>query len=735
MGEEGIRGLTANELKVSFHDGYHDSLAHLEPIEMQRANAALLQFKQDPSHPSLNLHPVSGARKGFMSIRASKELRIILYVRGNTSMWLFADHHDDAYDRACRLRMAIDPKDSIAILGLDEGELAQFGGRDLGPDPDPVIGESIRRPLDHWTDAELAQLGIVGNDLAMVRALTAAEEAILLLDQLGWDDQRVDTLLEMIERTPESFFAGTLNDDEETAAEERLRDAVTRFGVLAGLSPLFDEEELERIASAPIEEWMLFLHPDQRSLVDKHFNGPARVRGAAGTGKTVVALHRAAVLAKRYPDTGDRILVTTFLKSLTPVLEQLYRRLPAAQHDRVDFLNIDKITYRICSEAGPRPNLDQKAINAAFTSAWKKVVTDDSPIARAGLTRDYMKDEINAVIKGRGMTDLDTYLDVRRTGRKTQFGDALRRQSWELMEAWNIGKAERGAEDFHDLAIRARDIARTRPEPTYRAVIIDEAQDLTLVGLQLLRALVNGQGPDRPDALFISGDGAQRIYPGGFTLRQAGVEVRGRTALLHTNYRNTAEVFNAALRVAGDDAIEDLDEEYRRDEGVAELGRSGAPVELVSTTSLEREVEAILARANTAVGAGGAVQLGDIGIFCTTNYQAKSVRKALEQAGHAAQDLNDYDGTPNNKIKVGTHHRAKGLEFKVVFLPGLSEDEFPRPPAPGMDEREYADHLALQKSALFVAMTRARDRLILTCTGDPSPVLEPVIADLDCQTY
>ena len=727
--------LSTAELKVTFHDQYHESLSALQPIEAHRANEALLQFKRDPGHPGLNMHPVSGARKGFMSIRASKELRIIIYVRGTTSVWLFADHHDEAYDRACRLRMAIDPNDSIAILGLADTETPQHesGQRTLGRTQ--PTAEPERRPLDHWTDAELAQVGIVDEDLRLVRALATAEDAISLLEELGWDDHRVDTLLEMIEQTPSAFLASTLTDDEEAAAEARLRDAVSRFGALAGLSPLFDEDELERIAGAPIEEWMLFLHPDQRTLVEKAFNGPARVRGAAGTGKTVVALHRAAVLAKRYPDEHDRILVTTFLKSLTPVLEQLYSRLPSARQGRVDFLNIDKITYRICAEAGARPNLDGRAVSSAYTSAWKKIVTDDSPIARAGLTRDYMRDEIQAVIKGRGITDLDAYLDVRRTGRKTQFGDALRRQSWALMEAWDVGKAERGVEDFYDVALRARDIARSHAEPQYRAVIIDEAQDLTLVGLQVLRALVNGQGPDRPDGLFISGDGAQRIYPGGFTLRQAGVEVRGRTALLHQNYRNTAEVFAAALKVAGDDAIEDLDEEYRRDESGAELGRSGAPVELVSTSSLEREVEAILARSNSVIASGGPVQTGDIGIFCATNHQAKAVRRALEQRGHAAQDLNNYDGTPNDKIKVGTHHRAKGLEFKVVFLPGLSEEEFPRPPAPGMDDREYADHLALQKSALFVAMTRARDQLILTCTGDPSPVLEPVIGSLDCRTY
>ena len=105
-----------------------------------------------------------------------------------------------------------------------------------------------------------------------------------------------------------------------------------------------------------------------------------------------------------------------------------------------------------------------------------------------------------------------------------------------------------------------------------------------------------------------------------------------------------------------------------------------------------------------------------------------------QATGFATQDLKDYDGTPNDSVKVGTHHRAKGLEFKVVFLPGLSDGEFPRSAPNGMDDQEYADQLALQMSALFVAMTRARDRLVLSCTGDPSPVLEPIISLVECQT-
>ena len=728
MGEEAVK----KSPRVSFDDAYFESLLRLEAVDQRRLNEALVKFKNDPLAPGLNLEHLDGNLSHLMSVRAGQDLRVILYKEHNTYVWWFADHHDAAYKRAGRARFVINPNTSF--IGFVERSLEVDSSPDEAtPRGAPESGKDNRvRPFDHWRDDELTEAGFTAEEVAGLRELLVEEE-LLDLETSGWGETRISLAIDLMGYTPEQWATRGDARDEAIAREDRLQDAIARFGALAGLSPLFSDEELERIAAAPIEDRMLFLHPDQRALVDRVFSGPARVRGAAGTGKTVVVLHRAAELANRYSDEGGRILVTTYIRSLPPVFSELHRRLPGADPTRIDFLNVDKLANRICAEAGNRPMIDPQAVERAFASAWRKLVAPSSPVHLAGLTRGYVQDEIRFVIKGRGIRELDHYLNLKRTGRRTQFGEQIRHQVWELKEAWDERLAVSGTEDFYDVVLRARDLARMRVTPTYRAALIDEAQDLTLVGLQLIRSLVNGAGADQPDGLFIAGDGAQRIYTGGFTLRQAGIEVRGRTSVLRVNYRNTTSVYAAAVGVAGEGRVEDLDEDYVRGEEPAEVSRQGAPVELLVGTSFEDEISLIAKRANEVVASGQGISLGDLAVCCSTNQQAKVAITALKACGLPIQELEKYEGTPNGLLKVGTHHRVKGLEFKVVFLPGLSDGEFPRPAAPGRDPKEQEDQVALSMSALFVAMTRARDVLVLTCTNSPAEVLEPILEQLQCQ--
>ena len=283
------------------------------------------------------------------------------------------------------------------------------------------------------------------------------------------------------------------------------------------------------------EDWQLFLHPDQEPLVKRQYADAARIRGAAGTGKTVVALHRAKELGHRF--SGERVLFTTFSRSLTEHLKRLYGRIPEAAPN-VEFVNIDRVAFSLV-----KPAIDRQKAGEAFDQAYQ-VVIQGSRLERC--SGDYLKDEIDKVIKGRAATR-EEYLDTdrfERLGRRRKFNRSDRELCWQLREAWDEGMRAAGISDFTDTMILARDAVQERNTPEYRSVIVDEAQDMTLVGMQLVRALVAGDrgNPVPPDGLLMLDDAAQRIYSGGFRLVWAGIQVSGRAEILKTNYRNTRQI-------------------------------------------------------------------------------------------------------------------------------------------------------------------------------------------------
>ena len=324
----------------------------------------------------------------------------------------------------------------------------------------------------------------------------------------------LELLFELHDVHPDQWRSDQLTAAEQAAVEQFARN-ITERGAAAALSITLNADEVKRLAEAPIEDWMIFLHPSQRDIVERDFTGPARVSGSAGTGKTTVALHRAAWLAKRplqeeiFGEEPRPILFTTFIRSLPPVLESLYSRLPTSVSGSVEFTNIDQLADRLCQEidehcGGPQASLNISQSKSAFARAKRDVVR---PIA------------------------------------------------WrEMME-------DRGLEHFDDRIRRARDYVRSLPQPRYRAVLVDESQDLTQIGLELLSALVAERVPYETgeghgfvlghNSLLIVGDAAQRVYPGGFALSDAGVEVRGRSEVLVVNYRNTRQIIEAAMACTG----------------------------------------------------------------------------------------------------------------------------------------------------------------------------------------
>lgn len=710
-------------LEVSLDDGFLASLTRLDPAKSHRVLEAVTLLQNNPDHPNLHLKPLHGDLSQLWSARAGRDVRMLLVRRGDTVVLLEAGMRRDIYDKAARGRFVVNP--NRRFMGFVDIAVPTEERREPLPSADRPSRTEQPSVFDHWRDAELVEAGLTDEEVAALRA--CHDEYDLLA--LPWPDDRIDLVVAMVETTPEAWARRHDADDQ---SEARIRAAIADFGGLTGISPLLDDEVLAKLAAAPVEDWMIFLHPDQRGIIESTPRGPARVRGAAGTGKTVVALHRAAELARRYRheqiDSEPSVLFATVVPGLGPVLESLYRRLPGSPPD-VEFRDVDGLASSIVERhEGVAPIVAPAAVDEAFDLAWRGANAAGGPVVEMGLTPSYVRTEIERVIKGRGLTNFEQYRSVVRVGRRQGLTGSAREQIWTISQQWDEAMAGSGTSSWPDVTIRALAAVRRDGARTYRCVVVDEAQDLTMVGLDVLRSLANGGGPDRPDGLFLAGDGAQRIYAGGFTLRQAGVEVRGRTTVLRVNYRNTREIMEAALATLGDEEVTDLDEEFRRGEQAPVAIRSGGRPLVERCVDADAEIGTVV-RLVTGADAHDAVAFGDVAVLLPSQTEADSWSATLDDSGVPCIPLSRYRGLTEPSVKVGTHAQSKGLEFKVVVLPGLGAGHFPPPRREREPLDEWRERRSLALSHLFVAMTRARDLLSITCVGEPADELTTLVTD------
>jgi len=456
---------------------------------------------------------------------------------------------------------------------------------------------------------------------------------------------------------------------------------------------------VEGVMTQPIEEWMAFLHPTQAHLVRRSFSGPSRIRGAAGTGKTVVGLHRAAYLAR---SSEGKVLVTTFVKTLPAVLESLLERLAPDTSDRVEFVGVYGFATNLLKDRGIRYNLNPQQVKLLFDRVWLQLGANGQ-LGRIDPSSDYWKVEIDSVIKGRGLTRFDDYAKLARSGRRRKLSVDQRQAVWDFYVAFEAERRAASIHDFPDIIARAEASLRERPLEGYSAVIIDEAQDLTCMMVRMLASLVS----DKADGLNLIGDGQQSIYPGGFTLSEANVSIAGRGVVMTTNYRNTREIVEfAATLVAGDEFM-DIEGGAGTADATGEILRRGPqPTIERFTTPLQHDIS-LVNHVRSLVG--GSVSLGDIGILSMTKWQVAAVIRTLTAAGIPTIDLEKYDGRTTNAVKVGTVHRAKGLEFKQVLVARTSRALLDAAITDIEDARR--ERHDLDRRALYVAMTRARDGL------------------------
>lgn len=459
---------------------------------------------------------------------------------------------------------------------------------------------------------------------------------------------------------------------------------------------------------------MVYLHPSQLDAVRRPLQGPSRVRGAAGTGKTVVALHRARHLAN---ESGGEILLTTFVNNLPKVWGRLLAAFPEPTRGHIRCRTVNQIALELYRKGGGAREIAEDAQRQVLIRDVWSLHRDRI----GGLTELGLEEEFDHMIIGRGIVDADEYATLPRTGRGTPLSAPARAAVWEAYEDYSLRMGRAKLTYWPELRRDALIVLREGGASLrYDAVVADEAQDLGAAAVQMLTEICGG--PPAPN-LTVVGDGQQAIYPGGFSLLQMGVDVRGRSTVLRTNWRNTYAIWAAARAFIEGEQFDDLEDEPVAGRDVAELPlpmRDGIPPGLwIAPLGEDAQLAAEVVREAQELG----VDPGDIGVLAPTNAQVAALRSELQSAGVPSRELSRYEGVHEPFVRVGTFHRAKGLEFKHIVVTGLSAGTWP-PKRPGLDEVARTEARARDVRAAFVAMTRARDRLDVVVAGKPAAELE-----------
>ena len=591
----------------------------------------------------------------------------------------------------------------------------------------------------------------LGIDVRLGAAALAAQRESQLLDlastaRVSWQGEALLNLATgaTIEEIREDFG---LRPSRDVAAEPTDADLIAGLRTRAARSTftwLESDEDLRRaIEGLSFAEWQLFLHPQQRALVERRANGPMRVSGGAGTGKTVIAVHRAVELAKRDKADGQepRILLTTYTRNLADDLRrqvaQLEPRLPFTEklsEPGVMVSGLDRVARMILQQAGAKISpIAQEVIGQPRgrvltyprENVWQEVLTLMGDELPEGLrSADFLESEYELIVLPQRVTTLKQYLRVRRPGRGVALDRSKRAAVWKAMERYRDRSADLGVTSFDEqLALAAawldQEATLGTPRP-FRHVLVDEAQDLTPAHLQLLRALVE----PGPDDLFLAEDSHQRIYGKKITLSHYGIQVRGRSRRLTRNYRTTRQNLDVAFGILDPGTYEDMEGQAEEHHYVSP--RSGPEPLLLHATDradeLSKAAELLTVWLEQDQDSEDSAP-ESIAILVRDRYQRDAVVNGLAQHGIEVRAV-DREAAGRGRPVVMTMHRAKGLEFRKVLLFDVSKNAIPRP----LRDQQYSDAdrddaLLRERSLLYVAATRARDQLAISWSGKASPLI------------
>ena len=692
---------------VAIASEFLDAFARIPRAQQRKVREFTEKFRTNPKGPGINYEKIHAVKDDKVrTVRIDQKYRAVVLhpAEGDVYVLVWVDNHDEAMEWAGKRRFEVNPvTGSLQVFSVIEAEQVVSTEKTVDPGM-----------LDAYADDVLLSFGVPEALLPAVRAVKTQDALLPLLKHLPAEAAEALTWLGEGDSLEEVRAAITITPAKEKVNPKDLATSLENPDTKRRFVAIKSQDDLTSILNAPLAKWRVFLHPSQEKLVSKKFNGPARVLGGPGTGKTVVAMHRARHLAREvFKEKTDRILFTTFTANLAENVEQNLRSLCGAEMERIEVVHLHAWAVRFMKTQGVDFRIaDDEELDQSWDEALSVVGDPDFDVG-------FLKQEWALVVQANGITTMPAYLQVPRTGRGRTLTKPQRGKVWKVFEEFRSALRDRDKYEWLQVIQETRKYLEKKGAILpYRAVVVDESQDFHPEEWKLIRALV----PEGPNDLFLVGDAHQRIYGRKVVLKNCGVLIQGRSSHLKINYRTTEQIRNWSMALLRGVEVDDLDGEEEKESGYKSLLSGQRPeVRIFETADQEGRFLAESVR--------GLIQHKPAEEIClvarTRKLLEERYQPLLESVKVKTVILEQQNDPSEGGVRLATMHRVKGLEFPVMILAGINSHMVPlRMSFAEGDPTAKAEHEERERSLLFVAATRARDHLIVTSYGTPSPFLD-----------
>ena len=639
-------------VKVAISSDFLTAFARLPRQVQGKVTEFVNKFRNNPMSPGINYEKLnSGIDKKIFSVRIDDTYRGIVVRQQEAGVYLllWVDHHGEAYQWAARKRCEVNPKTG-AIQVFDVQTVVEQVSA-----PEKVALFALAK------DDDLLRLGVPEVQLDLVRSFVNKED--FYKSESAMPHDAYEHLSWLAEGFPMEEVLELVSEEQNaSASSEDLAAALDVPTTLKSFVVVDGEDELRRIMAEPLEKWRVFLHPTQRKIVQKEYSGSAKVLGGAGTGKTVVAMHRAKHLASKC-EGQQRILMTTFTANLAADIRENLRKICTLEElRRIEVVHLDAWVNQFLRESGFSAQIGYDDV---INPLWERAVL----LANIDLPYEttFYEEEWNRIVIAQEALTLEKYVKVTRNGRGTRLDRKKRMQVWKVFENYQNLMKENQIRDINTAMYESTKLLQSAGrKPRYASIIIDEGQDFSDNAYRLIRALA---GEEHPNDIFIVGDSHQRIYRNHPTLSKCGINVRGRSSILKINYRTTEEIRKHAFALLNGISFDDLDEDLDLGDKCQSLTHGEKPI-VENFGNANDEFDFLLREVKKLKENG--VSLTDICVVARTKKLVDDYIALFTKAGICAYVIkrNKVDDRSFDGLRVATMHRQS---IKRIQFPRLSQ--------------------------------------------------------------